>query len=192
MTKKRQPKSPIFSKGDDNTFADMVVARGREHVYAEGYLYAGDLLASHVATTGYDHNLLIYPIALLYRHHIELELKNIINTGGSLVDKKRNTVTHNLDMLWKWAKPIIRTASATSDPPEFAEMDKVVSDFTQIDVNGDAFRFPNRTTGDKTLDGLEHMNIGQLSQTLHRLGRFLGGCWEVVNERVEFDNGENW
>ena len=192
MKKKRTPRSPIFQKGNDHTFAEIGLDRGRQHVYAESFLYGADLLVKHVTESNHDQNLLVYSIALLYRHHIELELKNIINTGGSLVDEERDLVTHNLQVLWGWAKPIIRVAEPSDDPPEFAELNKLVSQFSLFDAPGDAFRYDKHLGGARTLESIEYINIGELSDTIRRLGRFLGGCWEVVNQHVEYENGSEW
>lgn len=46
--------------------------------YLEGYRCGARLLVEHVTEHARDQDFLVYPIIFLYRHHVELALKNII------------------------------------------------------------------------------------------------------------------
>jgi hypothetical protein len=49
-------------------------------LYAAGYKRAAELLIQQVRTT-YEANTLIFPIIFLYRHYVEVTLKEIIEYG---------------------------------------------------------------------------------------------------------------
>src|SRR5437016_3000297 len=52
---------------------------------AWGFKRAADILASHVLATFAAGDLLIYPIGFLYRHQLELNLKDIILRANELL-----------------------------------------------------------------------------------------------------------
>ena len=45
------------------------------YAYSEGYLRAARYLIEWILATASDQDILVYPIIFLYRHHIELVLK---------------------------------------------------------------------------------------------------------------------
>src|SRR6478609_5485267 len=81
--------------------------------YAEGYKIAAQRLIKHVVETGEDQDFLVYPIIFLYRHHIELLLKSILEQLPYLLDKKLKTnhCSHNLAELWNDLKSLIGEVS---------------------------------------------------------------------------------
>jgi hypothetical protein len=74
--------------------------------YIDGYKKAADKLVndmdSHI-------DLLVYPIVFLYRHHVEISLKEMIESGDFLLGTKFNkTKTHGLNSLWMEVKRIAK------------------------------------------------------------------------------------
>jgi len=57
--------------------------------YASGYLEAANLLVEKALETGQRTDTLIYPVAFLYRHYLELRLKEITIQGGELISGQR-------------------------------------------------------------------------------------------------------
>src|SRR6266478_1683118 len=54
-------------------------------VYAIGYKDAADALIERVLEKNFGADLQIYPIAFLYRHYLELRLKQLLICGGRVV-----------------------------------------------------------------------------------------------------------
>jgi hypothetical protein len=50
----------------------------RFNLYARGYLQAAELLVETIVNTHRSPHAVVYPIAFLYRHYLELRLKKII------------------------------------------------------------------------------------------------------------------
>jgi len=70
----------VFRKGNDWQNNACLNFNDPQYSYSLGYREAANFLAINAA----DHHmqdLFIYPIAFLYRHHLELQLKLIIETG---------------------------------------------------------------------------------------------------------------
>ena len=79
--------------------------------YTEGYRRAADILIKHIDESGLDQDFLVYPVLFLYRHHIELLIKQIVGLALVLSEepdtdqyKKDN---HNLNTLWLLAKKLL-------------------------------------------------------------------------------------
>lgn len=76
-------------------------ARGKRYGYEEGYHRAAQLVFDRIMTgTGLDS--LVFPLAYLWRHAIELQLKRIIVEGAVLrdVDPPTKYKHHRLVDLW--------------------------------------------------------------------------------------------
>lgn len=56
------------------------------HAYSQGYRKSARILSEYVYEKGRHQDFLIYPIVFLYRHHIELILKQLIIQGSDLAN----------------------------------------------------------------------------------------------------------
>ena len=104
----------MFKSGED-WWHDAYIGLTEQEwdVYAIGYKMAGDLIVQHMENI--EKNNLVFPIVFLYRHYIELRLKEIINNGYLLLNIKNDNQIHymkehNIDKLWNETKNIIRKA----------------------------------------------------------------------------------
>jgi hypothetical protein len=84
--------------------------------YARGFHIGGQILANYVSETQHDMDVLVFPIVFLYRHHVELMLKRLIDKGAKFtkktlsVSEKGALAKHRLDPLWNTLRPILNTA----------------------------------------------------------------------------------
>src|SRR5579859_6702346 len=95
-----------------------VRADGNALAYIEGYRRGAELLVQYAVEHG-DQDFLVYPIIFLYRHHIELILKRIIELAPSVLERSLTPVeekhlknSHKLDVLWQDAEPIMAEIAA--------------------------------------------------------------------------------
>lgn len=189
---KAKPLSP-FQAGEDHTNACVNFSRDMSCGYTEGYRLAADLLTTHVATKNRDHDFLVYPICYLYRHHLELQLKQIIRIGRRLLDQDGvHPQHHKLSELWPLAKGILRQAEpGHPDPAEFRLLDNLIEEFADVDYDAQAFRFPNKSRGEQSLTGLTHINLSRLRESVETLASFLWGCeaWlsEMLHQQYEME-----
>lgn len=176
-----------FQAGNDHTNACINFMHDMSGGYTEGYRLAAELLTKHVATKNRDHDFLVYPICYLYRHHLELQIKQIIRVGRRLLEKKgSHHFNHKLSDLWPLAKGILREVEPNQpDPPAFRLIDDLVSDIANVDFDAQAFRFPTKTRGDRSLDGVKHISLTTLQQTIEPLASFLWGCEAGLSEMLQ-------
>jgi hypothetical protein len=95
---------------------------------------------------------MFFPVAFLYRHGLELLMKDIIYTGIHMNFFKRHDVEkvladHNLAKLWSQAKKLLidRWPGAHQTPLKATEA--VINECNQADPNGQVFRYDEDKNG---------------------------------------------
>jgi hypothetical protein len=82
--------------------------------YLAGYRDAAETIYAAALTSHRSPDVLVFPLAFLWRHHLELALKDIIATGMKLGGRRPEVpLHHKLPDLWAKAKPFI---AACGDP----------------------------------------------------------------------------
>jgi len=85
-----------------------------DYACREGYVRGAQILVRAVGEEERDQDFLVYPIVFLYRHYVELLLKEIIKRAPYLTDRelseaeKRHLENHRLDLLWNDFKPLMK------------------------------------------------------------------------------------
>ena len=158
------------------------------HGYVEGYRRAAAALYESAATSGRSPDYLVFPIAFLWRQHLELALKDIISTGRQLVGEPRKFPTgHRLLHLWTTARPLIEQCG---DPaaPELTNVQDNLREFETIDPWADGFRYPlNREQTGRSLPNVpEHVNLHVLHQGMEALSNFLSAVRSELGVRLDY------
>lgn len=145
--------------------------------YARGYLAAAQHL-SRAATqrrTNLILDAVIYPLIFLWRHYLEVRLKEIIISARALVGEPQSpTLGHNLGVLWKRARQLIKRGLNAGDQV-LARADRLFKEFAQVDPSSQAFRYTEDTGGSRTLPGVTHINVYNLAKEMKWLSNFLEG-----------------
>ena len=153
------------------------------YVYIEGYRRAANVLVEHVRTNRTDLDCLVYPIIFLYRHYIELQLKYIIRNGRRLLDQTGDFPKHHkLDTLWGEARKILEKVYEGDPKEELDKVEEYINQLNSRDLWGSAFRYPTDMNGNKALPDLMHINIGNFSEIIEKVAKFLGGTSMGIDE----------
>jgi hypothetical protein len=186
---------PLFMPDDDwHLNAKLHFCHGFD-MFAEGYKKAADILVANIKVNdGLDVDYLVYPIAFLYRHHLELRLKHIINEGIQLLAKSDGFPEHhNLGGLWETAKQIINEVfqHEPSADEEFQHIDHIVGELCITDPKSDSFRYPvfkkgGKIKGGKTLSGLNLINVRHLAEEIEKAYEFLYNVSAYIEEANDF------
>jgi hypothetical protein len=126
----------------------------------------------------------ILPIVYLYRHYVELSLKDIIALGRRLESKNgepTKDLTHDLGRLWADAKSLLREHYGAEVPRDIDHLD---SFFVQF---GDdpAFRYPRDRDKQLLRKGIRHINLHNLHSVMTRIGSFLDGISGDLDQRLQ-------
>lgn len=156
--------------------------------YASGYKQAADFLAQRFLENYQGMDTLIYPIVFLYRHYIELRLKQLIIAGQKLLEQPINYKDiHDLVILWRPCREILQKIWPEEPVATWDNVEKLIKEFNQKDTEGMNFRYPITTKkkGRKpTLPALDHVGIGNLYEVMQRLACF----FECHIEGLEFED----
>jgi hypothetical protein len=118
--------------------------------YIDGYKRAAQLLRDQMLVEQHYLDSLIYPLGYLYRHHVELQLKWLIEHASWLRDTasfpKR---THKLSVLWAELNEILEEIA----PDEQVFCNELSTDLTVLSLFDDSaenFRYRTDTKGNNS------------------------------------------
>jgi hypothetical protein len=165
-----------------------------EWLYSSGFRMAAQRLVSEVCETASNQDMLIYPIVYLYRHHVELVLKEIIRSASRLLDREllgsdlRALGRHGLAALWQIARPLLNpvceSAGNTPFPDnELCGVDSYINQIHQHDPDGQRFRYATGKANGDNRTGVVHslrpaltlVNIRALATGMEKLADYLEG-----------------
>jgi hypothetical protein len=131
-------------------------------ILAAGFQLSANKLVEFARANEREVDVVIYPIAFLFRHAIELLLKNATQiTGTSIVIEKGHNLIDRWDAIAPHAKERFK-----GDPSyiDFKDLREIIEDFENVDKKSFEFRYPFTTDGHRTLDGITNININVLAR----------------------------
>lgn len=147
--------------------------------YTEGYRRAADILINHIDESGRDQDFLVYPVLFLYRHHLELLIKQIIGLALALAedpDKHQyKKDDHNLNNLWPLAQKLILEVDDSYRPSDFKIVKEVVKALHQADERATDFRYARRNDGIRSLEGIHYVNARRFGEKMGEASDLLDG-----------------
>jgi hypothetical protein len=181
--------------------AQLIAAFKRDHwAYVQGYEGAADMLVESLKSTwtgppppqpgklivwddSRSPGYLVYPILLLCRHALELNLKGFNQAFGNA-----GTSGHNLQRLWGLFKESLagiveRDKWPEIDPAALSDAEGLVAYFHALDPSGDFFRYADSKAGvPRTPFDIEELVNRRCFPTFAFLSRL----------REDFSNGPPW
>ena len=169
-----------------------------ESIYSDGYLLAANKLIKGLINNSSDQDYLIYPIIFLYRHHIELILKEIKKECLIYEENKNKNEKkdHKLIDLWEYIKPVANDffdneyAGQDKNKLHMDYIEHVINEITMIDDSSTEFRYPRHKNGKKTLKGITHINFLRMANHMTNLSEDLITILSCINEynRLKLEN----
>jgi hypothetical protein len=157
-------------------------------LYASGYKFAGDSLIEQNA--GGIFNILIYPIVFLYRHYIELRLKQIGIYGNEYFDdpdkdKERNYILfkeHRLKELWKISEEVIEKLFPEDKGKKLSSIKKLLDIFIEMDDYSYNFRYPidKKENPYHSMNKRNFISLIRLKEIVNELGLYLDGTAAAI------------
>jgi hypothetical protein len=157
-------------------------------LYADGFKEAADRLVISMIDNRSSLDYLVYPIVFLYRHHLELRLKEIIINGNMLLDQPHNIPkTHPLDALWQKARLILLKVWSNGSEKDLMQVDTVIREFSDVDPSSEAFRYPidKKTENYLIPRDLTHINVRHLQKEMKDPCELLDSANDGIREYLE-------
>lgn len=183
---------PVFAAGPPGDFNACVgwVRDGdlTMHGYMEGYARSACLVFDGLRSGLNSPEYLVFPLAFLWRQHIELSLKNVIALGRQLAgDPSGHPKGHKLPELWLEARKHI-CAGAAEEPEECVHVDAAISELHQVDPGSDGFRYPTAVDGvtPSLLKSPDLVNLSVLHESMRAVANFLSCVDTEFKQRLEY------
>ncbi|PZQ13958.1 hypothetical protein [Pseudoxanthomonas winnipegensis] len=155
--------------------------RGKWTGYVLGYKEAADRLVQGINQGQHGQDYLVFPILFLYRHWLEVSIKELILRCQRLsgierpikkkgLNKRQDTIAraegHDLAGLWAYLLQITPRVYAQFDSEIVAGISRAIAGFSRHDPIGDAARYPLTMQGDFTLADLKSINLRGLADDM--------------------------
>ena len=155
--------------------------------YCTGYLRAGNALVNHIIqkddnSRRRDYSRYwespAYATIFLYRHYLELRLKELILAYGGNLSGISNE--HSLLNLWRELRKQDDVQPEALSPETLRDLEtaeKIITQFDDIDKRSQVFRYPIDKKGRVTVAPIQ-IDMVRMKEVLGWLGQFLDG-WSV-------------
>jgi hypothetical protein len=159
-------------------------SKGRPTSRIMGYREAADLIFARLAEDRGGLDTLVYPLVFLWRHAIELQLKNIVERGQIVLEKEAAYPKHHgLKETWQMAIDVIG-ALQEEDKGEIENVTRVIDELCGLDPDSSGFRYHETKKGQPTLDTApELLHLGSINEALAGVSSYLD-CVETALEQA--------
>jgi hypothetical protein len=189
---------PDWPKAGDSFFgagswkAEGVLGAFVEHdgyyYYAAAYKEAGDELVQAVLDDRLQADSAVYPVLYLYRHYVELILKDIVGIGAKLEKSGAASPGHHIvrDLWQNEVRPLLERTFPEGKKEDTDIVEKCVLELASIDASGEASRYPTKKKGgDPTWPKTEQLNLDNMRQVMKRIATFLDGSSEAMADLLQ-------
>ncbi|KKK92494.1 hypothetical protein LCGC14_2702380, partial [marine sediment metagenome] len=132
-----------FASHNDGAFFHLPSISRLFPGHAEAFKIAAEMVIDTCQEAGRHpyNDELFHPVAYLYRHCLELQMKSIIRVGVGMDFFKPDEVAdaldgHNLARLWNRAKKLLLDRWPIADQAPLKAVEAIVNEFHQADPNG--------------------------------------------------------
>ena len=147
------------------------------------------------ANTFQHADMFFMPIAYLYRHSLELKMKEIIRLGIGLElipeDEKTSEVlkNHNLHQLWNFVKKAVEAHWPDGSKNDIDAAGRIVQEFHNIDKSGQSLRYSKDLSDRSTLEKLpKSVQLTHVQDVFEVVFNFLDGCEAGLDHAIEMRN----
>lgn len=190
--------SSLFS-GDEDWKANACLNWSLDTIglYIEGYREAADKLVHGVIESGTKQDILVFPIAFLYRQYIELQLKHIIQESRIFLEEGASFPEHHkIDDLWNTANSLMAKIIKEHDQSiknyitkaDVQAIKTIITEFVKVDPESFAFRYPKDKKGNRNLEGIQYINLRKLRDQMDVLKEKLDKYYLCISILRDFQD----
>ena len=155
--------------------------------YSLAYREAADRLVQTLHE--YSSDTLTLPIVFLYRHYVELTLKDLVSMGNEKYGKPSTPYLrkilngHRIDLLWQELKPLLQQIHPTEKSEEIEAVEACLLEFSKVDESSMSFRYPVDKKKNPTLKSnlhlraLEYIDVHHLAEKMESMSAFFSESW---------------
>ena len=165
--------------------------------FASAFKDAGDKIVKELDRgEDFQHpDMFFLPVAYLYRHSLELKMKEVIKLGIRLElieqDEKLSSALkdHKLHHLWNYVRKTIEGHWPDSPKEDLNAAGRIVQEFHNIDKSGQGLRYSKNLSGESTLEALpQSVQLTHLQDVFEAIFNFLDGCETGLDDAIDMRN----
>lgn len=158
-------------------------------IYADGYKDAANILVKQVEkrSEGALQDTLVYPIVFLYRQYLELAIKGLLKDARRLQDiDEPLPMHHRIYDLWGECRALLKEISPGDSEDALDQITRLLKEFSTVDPTSEAFRYPHNKKGKPSLEGMTHINLRVLRETMDGISNLLCGAQAQISEYLGY------
>ncbi len=154
------------------------------HRYACGYKEAAERVYESWVTLSDDS--LVFPIVFLYRHYVELRLKELLQSAERYLDLTQGWESnHDIGALWAHLARLLPEIFPDEPEADLKNAGRLLLELAGVDPFSFQFRYPEGTKGQKYLEDFERLDIVSFIDAMRRLSAFLDGASMALSVYTE-------
>lgn len=169
----QEKKQRNTNKSDSSSWThNAIIADHPNRAYGHqlGYREAAETLTNHIRKDNYLIDAMVYPVIFLYRHAIELYMKDLIEDINKTEKTKQEPMrTHELSKIWENLRKSLEKYCPEDDKKELDAAEKIIMKINEFDIGSTSFRYPTTRGGGQSLSKIKHINILYFSEVMSTL-----------------------
>lgn len=159
--------------------------------YAGGYKKAADILVRSLAesTDLRAIDTCVFPLCFLYRHFIELSLKQIYLAYTSDTEETQqkvlNSIKHRLKPMWQKVRSILHDSFPWKSPEALDAVEDYISQFEKEDPYSSSYRYPITLGLAPVHESDKRINLHNLAERMDELESFFSGAMADLEDKRE-------
>lgn len=150
----------LGTSGNPAAHARLDLRRGSVFGHMEGYRQAAIVLTEHALDHHSKADLLIYPIANSWRHHLELLLKFLLSTLQEFAGEPvTRPFGHDLLKLWRQVRVKLEEAKVHESAEDLHHAERLIRQLHELDPDGQDFRYDCRRDLTPSLASVNHLDL---------------------------------
>jgi hypothetical protein len=129
------------------------------------------------------------PIALLYRHFLELSMKSVMQDGmrlGLIENEDVTEYAHRLHDLWTKTREVIEKLNPGEDLAPVRTVERVITEFQRIDKSGQEFRYAYTKDGSISLrKAPQTICLSNLRAVMEKVHNFFSGLDGQISSALD-------
>lgn len=162
---------------DPDFYTDLKFVEGMAtEARVVGFRRGAELLYSAIRLApGHDaQDLAFFPLAAIWRHHIELGLKSALGEARVLWGGAAQTpVTHDLLTLWGDLRKLLEMNAAEETRAGRHHVTEALKQLNSMDPDSQSFRYAQGTDGRPTLADVEHVDLASFQRAAVEVSNYL-------------------
>ena len=153
--------------------------------YATGYKEAADAIMERIIANPAWIDTYLYPVMFLYRHYLELRMKEIIKKCGCKVKPGHSLESLLPEMLEALLPEIKERRCGAEDQATLQSFMERIAEFHRMDQTSETFRYPDSGPKNEPPPRGEWINLLQVQQVVDAMSMYLDGISSEIEAEID-------